>query len=152
MSGSLEIQSDSRSRLQLPPPSPPSPKTHTHTHTKPLLSPDDQQGEQPYFCCVSFDFTWSILLTDELCHLTTFVSKVQHNYMKQDQLFHMVLQLPVALAGVSTAVQDILQQEFGRSSLLIPNSIDCDRFRPGPASENPVLKHFTNSKPKVSAS
>jgi len=73
----------------------------------------------------------------------------QHNYFKQDQLFHMVLHLPVAIAGVSTAVQNILQQEFHRSSLLIPNSIDCDRFCPGPVSENPSLRSVTNRKPKV---
>lgn len=54
------------------------------------------------------------------------------NYLKQDQLFHMVMHLPCVLAGVSTAVQDILSQEFGRSSVLIPNGIDCNRFSPGP--------------------
>lgn len=54
-----------------------------------------------------------------------------HNYLRQDQLFHRVLHLPVALAGVSEAVQSILTQQFGRSSLLIPNGVDCDRFFPG---------------------
>jgi hypothetical protein len=53
--------------------------------------------------------------------------QVAHNYLKQDQLFHTILHLPVVLAAVSSAVQDILQQEFGRSSLLITNGIDCDR-------------------------
>ena len=58
-----------------------------------------------------------------------------HNYLRQDQLFHRVLHLPVALAGVSDAVQSILAQQFGRSSLLIPNGVDCDRFFPGPPSD-----------------
>lgn len=62
--------------------------------------------------------------------------QVQHNYKKQDQLFHMVMQLPVALAAVSGAVQSILSQEFGRTSTIIPNSVDCDRFRPGPLSSH----------------
>jgi hypothetical protein len=57
---------------------------------------------------------------------------VAQNYLKQDQLFHTILHLPVVLAAVSSAVQDILHQEFGRSSLLIPNGIDCERFQPGP--------------------
>jgi glycosyltransferase involved in cell wall biosynthesis len=57
---------------------------------------------------------------------------VAQNYLKQDQLFHQVMHLPCVLAAVSSAVQDILQQEFGRSSLLIPNGIDCERFTPGP--------------------
>lgn len=58
-----------------------------------------------------------------------------HNYLRQDQLFHRVLHLPVALAGVSEAVQSILAQQFGRSSLLISNGVDCDRFFPGPPSD-----------------
>ena len=56
----------------------------------------------------------------------------QHNYQKQDKLFHMVLHLPVALASVSGAVASVLSSEFGRSSLIIPNSVDCNRFFPGP--------------------
>ena len=55
-----------------------------------------------------------------------------HNYSKQDQLFHMVLHLPVALAAVSQAVQNILAQEFGRTSICVPNAVDCQRFFPGP--------------------
>lgn len=31
-------------------------------------------------------------------------------------------------------LQDILSQEFGRSSCLVPNGIDCNRFQPGPHS------------------
>ena len=62
-------------------------------------------------------------------------AQVAHNYLRQDQLFHRVLHLPVALAGVSDAVQSILAQQFGRSSLLIPNGVDCDRFFPGPPSD-----------------
>ncbi|CAL8468850.1 g8391 [Coccomyxa elongata] len=58
--------------------------------------------------------------------------QVAHNYQRQDQLFHKVLHLPVALAAVSEAVRTILQRQFGRSSLLIPNGVDCDRFFPGP--------------------
>lgn len=61
--------------------------------------------------------------------------QVAHNYLRQDQLFHRVLHLPVALAGVSEAVQSILAHQFGRSSLLIPNGVDCDRFFPGPATD-----------------
>eukprot|EP00884_Botryococcus_braunii_P014691 jgi/Botrbrau1/23222/Bobra.0041s0064.1 len=58
--------------------------------------------------------------------------QIQHNYAKQDQLFHMVMHLPVAIAAVSKAVEAILNQEFGRRALVIPNSIDCQRFFPGP--------------------
>ena len=36
--------------------------------------------------------------------------QVAHNYARQDQLFHMVLHLPMALAAVSEAVQAILLQ------------------------------------------
>ena len=50
----------------------------------------------------------------------------------QDQLYHMVLHLPVVLAAVSEAVQNILSSEFGRTPLLIPNGVDCERFFPGP--------------------
>lgn len=53
------------------------------------------------------------------------------NYIKQDQLFHMVMHLPVPMAVVSKAVQDILQQDFGRASVVVPNGIDCNRFFPG---------------------
>lgn len=47
----------------------------------------------------------------------------------------MVMHLPVALAGVSPAVNDILGSQFRRSPLSITNGIDCERFRPGPRSE-----------------
>jgi hypothetical protein len=57
---------------------------------------------------------------------------VAHNYARQDALFHRILHLPVALAAVSEAVRGILAQQFGRSPLLIPNGVDCDRFFPGP--------------------
>ena len=60
--------------------------------------------------------------------------QVQHNYQKQDQLFHMVMHLPAALAAVSPAVQDILGSEFGRHPVLLPNSVDCERFFPGPVT------------------
>jgi hypothetical protein len=43
-----------------------------------------------------------------------------------------VMRLPCALAGVSSAVQDVLSAEFGRTAQLIPNGIDCQRFCPGP--------------------
>jgi hypothetical protein len=62
-----------------------------------------------------------------LCCAVHYAVQVAQNYLKQDQLFHTILHLPVVLAAVSSAVQDILQQEFGRSSLLITNGIDCDR-------------------------
>jgi glycosyltransferase involved in cell wall biosynthesis len=68
------------------------------------------------------------------------VLQVAQNYLKQDQLFHLVMHLPCVLASVSSAVQDILQQEFGRSSLLIPNGIDCERFRPGPWQPAAAIK------------
>ena len=54
-----------------------------------------------------------------------------HNYRKQDQLFHMVMHLPVALAAVSPAVNDILAGQFRRSPLTVPNGVDCGRFAPG---------------------
>ena len=40
----------------------------------------------------------------------TCTAQVAHNYARQDQLFHMVLHLPMALAAVSEAVQAILRQ------------------------------------------
>lgn len=70
-------------------------------------------------------------------------SQVQHNYRKQDQLFHMVMHLPVAVASVSEAVQSILAQQFGRTSTIVPNSVDCDRFRPGPLSSHPYTAVLT---------
>ena len=69
--------------------------------------------------------------------------QVQHNYRKQDQLFHMVMHLPVAVAAVSEAVQSILTQQFGRTSTIIPNSVDCERFRPGPLSSHPYTAVLT---------
>lgn len=44
----------------------------------------------------------------------------------------MVMHLPMAVAAVSKAVEAILDQEFGRKALVIPNSVDCQRFFPGP--------------------
>ena len=44
----------------------------------------------------------------------------------------MVLHLPVVVAAVSEAVQNILSSEFGRTPLLIPNGVNCERFFPGP--------------------
>lgn len=72
-----------------------------------------------------------------------------HNYSKQDQLFHMVLHLPVALAAVSEAVQNILAQEFGRSSICVPNAVDCQRFCPGPMAEIPPSFILTTIKGQV---
>lgn len=69
--------------------------------------------------------------------------QAQHNYKKQDQLFHMVMHLPVALSAVSQAVQSIVAQEFGRTSTIIPNSVDCNKFRPGPLSCHPYSAVLT---------
>lgn len=55
----------------------------------------------------------------------------------------MVMHLPVALTAVSGAVQSILSQEFGRTSTIIPNSVDCVRFRPGPLSSHPYTAVLT---------
>ncbi|GAB4817162.1 hypothetical protein N2152v2_004208 [Parachlorella kessleri] len=77
-----------------------------------------------------------------------------HNYRRQDQLFHRALHLPVALAAVSEAVQSILSQEFGRTSLLIHNGIDCQRFRPGQRSQlepTTVLTASNYQEPPVSS-
>jgi len=58
--------------------------------------------------------------------------QVAQNYLKQDQLFHAVMHLPRVLAAVvSSAVQDILQQEFGRSSLMIPGIGICVALHAG---------------------
>ena len=75
--------------------------------------------------------------------------QVQHNYKKQDQLFHMVMHLPVALTAVSGAVQSILSQEFGRASTIIPNSVDCERFRPGCMSSHPYSAILSAPTPEV---
>ncbi|GMH38947.1 hypothetical protein BSKO_06845 [Bryopsis sp. KO-2023] len=66
------------------------------------------------------------------------------NYLKQDQLFHMVMHLPVPLAVVSKAVQDILYQDFGRTSVVVPNGIDCNRFFPGERATPPTVKFITD--------
>ena len=73
----------------------------------------------------------------------------QHNYLKQDKLFHMVLHLPVALASVSGAVASILSSEFGRSSLVIPNGVDCNRFFPGPRQAFVPTSILTSSPSQV---
>lgn len=54
------------------------------------------------------------------------------SYAAQDNLFHMAMHLPVALAAVSEAVQSIICREFGRSCLLVHNGVNCQHFRPGP--------------------
>jgi glycosyltransferase involved in cell wall biosynthesis len=77
--------------------------------------------------------------------------QVAQNYLKQDQLFHLVMHLPCVLASVSSAVQDILQQEFGRSSLLIPNGIDCERFTPGPWQPAAAIKAAAGGTTDASA-
>ena len=52
-----------------------------------------------------------------------------HNYRKQDQLFHMVMHLPCALAGVSEAVQVSPTRQNEPSPLLrqkcSPFALDC---------------------------
>ena len=53
------------------------------------------------------------------------------------------MHLPVALSAVSQAVQSIVAQEFGRTSTIIPNSVDCDKFRPGPLSCHPYSAVLT---------
>ena len=42
-----------------------------------------------------------------------------HNYRKQDQLFHMVMHLPCALAAVSEAVQ--VRFSHVRAPIIMPN-------------------------------
>ncbi|KAK9815607.1 hypothetical protein WJX72_006662 [[Myrmecia] bisecta] len=77
--------------------------------------------------------------------------QLQHNYLQQDQLFHKVMKLPVALIAVSRAVQSILAHEFGRHALIIPNDIDCERFCPGPRALYPpdkVLLTTPGQKPR----
>jgi len=66
------------------------------------------------------------------------------NYIKQDRLFHMCMQLPVPLVSVSTAIQDILLHEFGRLSLVVPNGIDCDKFYPDDTAQNSKLHLISN--------
>lgn len=76
----------------------------------------------------------------------------QHNYQKQDKLFHMVLHLPVALASVSGAVASVLSSEFGRSSLIIPNGVDCNRFSPGPFQAQMPTSRLVASPDEVTSS
>lgn len=64
--------------------------------------------------------------------------QVAHNYSRQDQLFHMVLHLPMALAAVSEAVQAILLQvrpppaRFAIACPLCPCSAQiCNLAAPG---------------------
>lgn len=57
-----------------------------------------------------------------------------------DRLFQRAMYLPVALTAVSTVVQEILAERFGRRTGLVPNGIDTDRFSPGPRpNRNRVL-------------
>ncbi len=60
----------------------------------------------------------------------------------------MVLHLPVVLAAVSEAVQNILEADFGRQALLIPNGVDCLRFQPGPNTRLPPTLHLKAPLPK----
>lgn len=60
----------------------------------------------------------------------------------------MCMQLPVPLISVSTAIQDILYQEFGRQSLIVPNGIDCEKFYPGEGSPHATL-HIVSSGSQV---
>lgn len=62
-------------------------------------------------------------------------AQLVHNYLQQDQLFHRAMHLPVALAAVSDAVATVLDSQFGRSAVLLPNGVDGARFAPGPRSE-----------------
>jgi glycosyltransferase involved in cell wall biosynthesis len=50
-----------------------------------------------------------------------------------DQVFLRSMFRPVALAGVSGVVREVLAGKFGRRCGLVPNGIDTERFRPGPA-------------------
>lgn len=59
------------------------------------------------------------------------------------------MHLPVALAAVSQAVQAILRQEFARNALVIPNSIDCNRFHPGPVASLQPTKVLEPSNSQV---
>jgi len=54
----------------------------------------------------------------------------EHGYAAQDALFHTVCHLPVVLASVSSPVTAILQREFGRVAVEVPNAVDCDAFCP----------------------
>ena len=72
-----------------------------------------------------------------------------HNYRKQDQLFHMVMHLPVALAAVSPAVNDILGGQFRRAPLTVPNGIDCGRFAPGSRADLPPTATVVYPGPQV---
>ena len=52
--------------------------------------------------------------------------QTQHNYQKQDQLYHMVLRLPLALAAVSGAVFNILHQvapSVFQLAIMFPNNV-----------------------------
>ena len=62
-------------------------------------------------------------------------AQLVHNYLQQDQLFHRAMHLPVALAAMSDAVATVLDSQFGRSAVLLPNGVDGARFAPGPRSE-----------------
>lgn len=66
-----------------------------------------------------------------------------HSFLQQDQLFHLSMQLPVALAAVSPAVAAVLRREFGRGALPVLNGIDCSRFVPGPRAELPPTLVYT---------
>ncbi|PRW45111.1 glycosyl transferase group 1 [Chlorella sorokiniana] len=70
----------------------------------------------------------------------------------QDSLFHQVMHLPVALAAVSEGVHRILSSEFARSSLLIHNGVDCQRFCPGPRSTAVPSKVLPEARSASSAS
>lgn len=94
------------------------------------------------FVCAQCEGATACLCLD-ICVTAGMSVQVLHNYKKQDRLFHMVMQLPVAVTAVSEAVQSILSQEFGRAAIIIPNSVDCDRFRPGPLSAHPYTAVLT---------
>lgn len=60
------------------------------------------------------------------------------------------MQLPMALAVVSQAVQSIVGSEFGRQGVLIPNSVDCERFYPGPVTTAQPTAVLTAERSQVS--
>ena len=66
-----------------------------------------------------------------------------HGYREQDQLFHLSMQLPVALAAVSPAVAAVLRRQFGRAAVPVVNGIDCARFAPGPRADLPPTLVYT---------
>ena len=85
----------------------------------------------------------SVWLLHGLIEGIIYMVQVAHNYQRQDQLFHKVLHLPVALAAVSEAVRTILQRLSTLFLYTIMELIVLEAYTPGHENRPPYICHRT---------